>query len=95
MDVLSNASGVTSHLLMGRYRATEMNLQEIVVTPVHLKRGVCAPLLFLVSCDVNFVPWRRLYAYHKVAGSCTSPVLILIWIRAIYINIYAFRDIVS
>ena len=77
LDILGNASGVKSHLLMGRSRATEMNLSRDCCHPSAFKKR--SVRVMVVSCVVVFfIPWRRLYAYHKVAGSCTSPVLI--WI---------------
>ena len=74
MDILANARGVTSHLLMGRSRATEMNLSRNRCHPsAFQKRSVSA---VVVSCFLSFVscPWRRPHAYDKVAGFCTSPL---------------------
>ena len=60
-----------------RSRATEMNLSRDRCRPSAFKKR--SVRVMVVSCVVVFfTPWRRLYAYHKVAGSCTSPVLI--WI---------------
>ena len=48
MDILSNASGVTSHLLMGRLRATEMNLSRDRCHPSAFKKEECErPCCFL------------------------------------------------
>ncbi len=41
LDILSNASGVTSHLLMGRSRATEMNLSRDRCHPSAFKKEEC------------------------------------------------------
>ena len=48
MDILSNASGVTSHLLMGRSRATEMKLSRDRCHPSAFKKR--SVRVMVVSC---------------------------------------------
>ena len=75
LDILSNASGVTSHLLMGRSRATEMNLSRDRCHPSALKKRSVSDVVVSCCCQfLNSCPWRRPHAYDKVAGFCTSPL---------------------